>query len=155
MNQKEATALLRKYVKNEEQFRKVLAHSKAVQKAALKIAKKIKKADIGFIKIASLLHDIGRFYHKPGTKESIKHGIKGAEILRKEGLDRFARVAERHIGVGITKSDIIRQKLDLPLKNYIPKTIEEKIIARADNLIFGDKEKKLDDVIKRFRNELL
>ena len=108
MNQKKAISLLKKYAKDEEQFRKVLAHSKAVQKAALKIAKKISNADIEFIKLSSLLHDIGRFSCKPGTKESIRHGIKGADILRKEKLPKFAKVAERHMGVGITKQDIIK-----------------------------------------------
>ncbi len=154
MDQKQAIALLRKYSKDKKDFKKVLAHSKSVQKAALRIAKKIKKADLKFIRIASLLHDIGRFSCKPGTKESIKHGIIGSKILKKEGFPGLARVAERHIGVGIAKSDIIKQKLDLPLKDYLPKTIEEKIIAHADNLIFGDKERKIGDVIKRFRREL-
>lgn len=154
MDQKKAIALLRKHSKDNKSFRNVLAHSKAVQKAALRIAKRINGADRKFIRAASLLHDIGRLSCKPGTKKSIRHGIIGAAILRKEGFPRFARVAERHIGVGITRSDIMKQRLDLPLKDYVPRTVEEKIIAYADNLIFGSKEKKLEDVVNRFRKEL-
>lgn len=154
MNEKQAIALLKKYSTYEERFKKILAHSKKVQEIALGIAAKIPEADKEFIKIASLLHDIGRFSCPPG-KDNIKHGIKGAEILRKEGLpEKFALVAERHVGVGISKEDIKKQKLNLPLKDYLPKTIEEKIITHADNLVFGNEEGTLRQVIERFRKEL-
>ena len=151
LTEKKALELLKRY--SSKSFRKILAHSKAVQKVALRIAGKIPEADSEFIKIASLLHDIGRFRCPPG-KNSIRHGIIGAKILRKEGLERYARVAERHLGVGITKEDIKRQKLDLPLKDYVPISKEEKIIAHADNLVFGEKIGNLKMVIERFRKEL-
>lgn len=153
MDEKEAIRLLKKYSKDDVQLKKVLDHSRAVQKAALRIGKEL-GADLEFISIGSLLHDIGRFFFNPGSKDSIRHGIKGAEILRKEGLERFADVAERHIGAGIKKKDIERQKLNLPAKDFVPVSLEEKIIAYADNLIFGTEERKIGDVIERFRKEL-
>ncbi len=153
ITEKEAIALLRKYSKSKKDFNAVLKHSKAVQKVALRIAKKIKNIDIEFIKTASLLHDIGRFRCHPG-KFSYKHGIVGANILRKEGLKKHALVAERHLGAGISKKDIKEQKIKLPLKDYLPRTKEEKIIAHADNLIAGSKEISLRRTIERFRKEL-
>jgi len=155
ITEKEAVELLRKYSTSNESFNKVLNHSRAVQKLALKIANDIKKnhnVDIEFIKIASLLHDIGRF--KCYKKSSIRHGVEGGEILGNENLVKYARIAETHIGVGITKGDIEKQKLDLPLKDFVPETTEEKIIAYADNLIFGKEIGTIQEVIERFRNEL-
>src|SRR3989338_3698703 len=153
ISEKEAIALLKKYSKSKKDFDAVLMHSKAVQKVALRIAKKIKNIDIEFIKTASLLHDIGRF-ECPPRKDSYKHGIVGAEILRKENLKKHALVAERHLGAGISKNDIVEQKLKLPLKDYLPKTKEEKIIAHADNLIANTKEITPEKAIERFRKEL-
>ena len=153
ITEKQAIALLKKYAPNKQSFDIVLAHSRKVQELALSIAKKIPRADTGFIGIAALLHDIGRFKCPP-RKNSIWHGVEGATILRKEGLHKYALVAERHLGAGITKEDIKRQKLKLPLKDYVPKTIEEKIISYADNLIFGTRIGALQEVIKRYRKEI-
>jgi len=157
MDEKKAVQLLEKYSKDRKSFAKVYSHSRKVQEIALKIAKKVKKnypdLDINFIKNACLLHDIGRFSCPPG-KDSIKHGIKGAKILRKEGFEEYALVAERHIGAGISKQDIKKQKLDLPIKDYIPKTKEEKIITHADNLAFGAREGKFKEVYERYRKEV-
>ena len=144
ITEKEAVELLRKYSTNDESFNRVLSHSKAVQNLALEIAKEVKKnhdVDICFVKTASLLHDIGRF--KCYKKNSIRHGVEGGKILSKEGLAKYARIAETHIGVGITKKDIKKYKLNLPLRDFVPETTEEKIIAYADNLIFGSKRIKI------------
>lgn len=146
-----AIKLLKKYAPNEKIFKKILKHSKAVQKLALKIAKNIPDIDLDFISIASLLHDIGRF-ECPPWKNSVKHGIVGAKILKKDGLTRYAKVAERHLGAGITKKEA--KKLGLPLKNYVPRTKEEKIIAHADNLVFGNKIGTLKMAVERFSREL-
>ncbi|MBW2966689.1 HD domain-containing protein [Candidatus Woesearchaeota archaeon] len=158
MDEKQCIELLKKYALDEERFKKVLEHSRAVQRVALRIAEDIvangHHVDIKFLICACLLHDIGRFKCPPG-KSTIKHGIYGAEILRKEGLDeRYALVCERHLGSGIDKKDIEEQKLDLPLKDYMPESIEEKIICYADSLIFGTKEGTIEEVIDRYRKEV-
>jgi len=155
ITEKEAVELLRKYSNGKESFNKVLNHSRAVQKLALEIAEEVKKnhdVDINFVKIASLLHDIGRF--KCYKENSIRHGVEGGEILRNGDLVKYARIAETHIGVGITKEDIEKQGLNLPLKDFVPETTEEKVIAYADNLIFGKEIGTIQEVIERFRNEL-
>ena len=56
-----AIPTLKKYSTDNESFEKVLAHVKAVQKVALRIASKFDDVDLEIIKIGSLLHDIGRF----------------------------------------------------------------------------------------------
>ena len=154
--EKQAIALLKKYSKGRNKaFEKVLSHSRTVQRIALKIAKKIPKADVEFIKIAAILHDIGRFKYMPGSRDMIKHGVEGARILLKQGLDkRFANVCERHLGCGITKKDIKEQKLPLQIKCYVPYTINEKIISYADSLVFGNREGTIKEVAERYRKEL-
>jgi len=94
------------------------------------------------------LHDIGR-----SKTHSIEHGVVGAEILRDLGFDeRLALIAERHIGAGITKEEAI--ELGLPPKDYLPVTLEEKIVAHADNLIFGTERVEIDAVIEKFEKRL-
>ncbi|MGE4558101.1 MAG: HD domain-containing protein [Desulfovibrionaceae bacterium] len=99
---------------------------------------------VEFIKEAGLLHDIGVVrVNEPrlgctGAAPYMQHGILGGEILKAEGLPRHGLAAERHIGVGLTRADIEAGSLPLPAQDYIPETVEEKIIAWAD-LFFSKK----------------
>jgi len=127
----------------------VIAHSKAVARLALKNATKIKKAghdvDLEFVEVAALLHDIGRC-----RTHGIKHGIEGAKIL--ENYPSLARVCERHLGAGIKKEEAIA--LGLPPKDYLPETLEEKIIADADNFIFETRVVSEEEVKKKLEKIL-
>ncbi|MBU2561527.1 MAG: HD domain-containing protein [Nanoarchaeota archaeon] len=140
MDEKSAIQLLRKYATSEKDLDIVLAHSKAVQRKALDIASRInkagkKKVDVEFLRAASILHDIGRFEYPP-WECPVKHGVAGEMILKKEGLDRrFQRICSTHLGAGLTASDIRRQKLPIPAKDYMPRTVEEKIICYADRRV--------------------
>ncbi len=158
MDEKKALALLKKYAPDERVHRIMLSHSKAVQKLAMEWARKIKKngyrVDLEFVSTAALLHDIGRYKYPPGAKEAIRHGIEGGKMLRKEGYPKHAKLIENHIGAGITKSDIKGQGLPLPMKDYIPKTIEEKIVSCADCLISGGKRVPISEEVRRFMSEL-
>ena len=85
-----------------------------------------------------MLHDIGvvlcdapKIYCL-GMHEYIEHGYLGAEILRQEGLPKHAAVAERHTGTGISYEQIIREQLPIPLQDYTPRTLEERLICYAD-----------------------
>lgn len=157
LTEKQAIQLLkRSFGKNNTSFQKVLMHSKAVQKEALRIARKNMRkgisVDIPFLKTSSLLHDIGRSRCLPGTKGSVMHGVTGARLLRSEHLLQHAKVAERHIGAGLTPFEA--KKLGLPPGNYIPKTIEEKIITHADNLADGNKIIPFAKTYRRYEEEL-
>ncbi len=153
ITESEAIEILRKHAPSEEVFSKVLAHSLRVRDIVANLVKGCKNIDIEFLKTASILHDIGRFRYPPGNIDSIKHGIYGAEILRKYGLLKHARVCETHIGVGILKEDIISQGLPLPLKDFIPQTPEEILISYVDNLDSpGIRDEK--DVEERFAREV-
>lgn len=85
-----------------------------------------------------MLHDIGiRWCHAPsifciGTEPYIRHGLIGGTLLRSLGLERHARVCERHTGTGITCQQIQRQQLPLPPADYVPETLEEQLVCYAD-----------------------
>lgn len=114
----------------------VRRHSEKVADKAIEIANKIKKAkvDINLIEIGALLHDIGR------TKtHGFKHALIGGKILRQRGFsEKFARICETHILGGLDKGDA--KKFGLPERDYLPITLEEKIICLADKHIAGTRE---------------
>jgi uncharacterized protein len=125
MKRKEALALLKKYGVSED----VIRHVKKVRDYALEIAEQNPSADRELVEAGALLHDIGR-----ARTHGIDHAVAGAEILRGEGVDeRIVRIVERHVGAGLTKDEAAY--LGLPPKDYLPETIEEKIVCHADNLI--------------------
>ena len=136
----DAAALLRKhYAANPDAGEIVLQHSRLVAAKALDVAASLSAVvDLIFIEQAALLHDIGvcltnaSFIGCSGTLPYLCHGIAGRQILEEEGLPRHAMVCERHIGVGLTKADIERQNLPLPLRDMVPVTLEERIVAFAD-----------------------
>jgi len=120
---------------------RVMDHLWAVHDYAMEIAGQI-ECDQDLVEVGSLLHDIGR------TRSHNKdHAIIGADILRKEGVDEaIVNIVERHIGAGLTEPEAI--KLGLPPKNYVPQTIEEKIVCHADNLIGGTERVSIQDTIR-------
>ncbi len=131
-------SLHEKYATSAEALRIVLSHCQAVTDKALRIAQKFPEVDVDFIYEAAMLHDIGVYFVQApkifcfGEQPYLAHIIIGSHILQKEGLPKHAKVAETHTGVGITKEDVISKKLPIPAKNYIPTTLEEKIISYAD-----------------------
>lgn len=128
------------YRPDTELYHVLITHSEQVKEKAVSIAIKHPEFnfDIKFIQEASLLHDIGIFMcHAPriyctGTHAYIEHGYLGAELLRNEGLERHALVCERHTGVGISKQMILDNHLPLPHRDFLPLSMEEKLICYAD-----------------------
>ena len=118
----------------------LVQHSEQVRDMALEVAENIPhlEPDIRFIAEAAMLHDIGIYRTAAnrigcrGTEPYIRHGIIGRQILESYGLTAHALVCERHVGVGISKHDILEQGLPLPLRDMLPVTIEEQIICYAD-----------------------
>ena len=108
--------------------KEVIRHCKAVRDIAVIIAKKT-DADIELVEAGALLHDIGR-----SRTHGIFHAIEGVKIARNLGLsDKLVKIIERHIGAGISAN--VAKKLGLPSRDFIPQTLEEKIVCHADNLI--------------------
>jgi uncharacterized protein len=114
----------------------VIAHCLVVRDVASLIADRIINA--GTVPVnrenviaGSILHDIGR-----SKTHGMDHADIGAGICQDIGLSPdICRIVERHIGAGL--SGIERISFGLSNEDRIPKSIEEKIVAHADNLVKG------------------
>lgn len=133
--------IIDKYYPEANRLRDILVtHSTMVTLRALRICDAHPELgmDRRFVEEAAMLHDIGICRCDAGgiecfgTEPYICHGRIGAEMLRAEGFPRHARVCERHTGAGLTARDIIGQSLPLPHRDFLPETMEEKLICYAD-----------------------
>jgi len=114
----------------------VRKHSIKVAEKALEIANMIKKkkVDKSLVEVGALLHDIGR-----AKTHGFNHALIGGKILKERGLpNQLVRICETHILGGLDKEDA--KFIGLPEKEYLPITLEEKIICVADKLTVGTKE---------------
>ena len=135
-------------LKKENTPENVIDHCKAVCKKAMEIASNFDNADKDLIRKGALLHDIGR-----SKTHGIHHAIVGVKIAKKYGYSQdVLNIIERHIGAGITESEAVN--LGLPKKSYIPQTLEEKIVAHADNLVSGSEEVDIDFVIAKWKRRI-
>ena len=135
----------------------LILHSTQVCNKALAIAEKSGvPLDWDIVRTGAMLHDIGIGHcHAPailcvGTADYIEHGTMGASMLRQYGakhnidLEKYALICERHTGSGITAEEVVSQKLPLKVKDYLPLSNEEKLIALADKFFSksGDQKEK-------------
>ena len=135
-------------LKKEKTPQNVIDHSIAVCRKSLQIAENFPEADKSLIRQGALLHDIGR-----SKTHGITHAIEGRKIAEGYGYgEDVLNIIERHIGAGITKEEAIA--LGLGEKSYVPQTLEEKIVAHADNLISGTEEVDVDYVIKKWESRM-
>ena len=122
--------------------KEVIKHCKAVRDIAVKIAEKA-NADMKLVEASALLHDIGR-----SKTHGIRHGVEGAKIARNLGLpESIIKIIERHLGAGLPADEA--KKLGLPAKDYMPETLEEKIVCHADSLVDHGKRKKIEHEVER------
>jgi uncharacterized protein len=111
----------------------VICHCKSVSDLATRIAMSMRKrgvnVDVELVSTGALLHDIGR-----SKTHKIDHGVQGAKIAVDFGLLKsIVRIIEVHIGSGITSEEA--ERLGIPKKDYLPQTLEEKVVSYADMLI--------------------
>ena len=131
---------------------KVVNHCKAVAKVATEIAEACKNkgldVNVKLVEIGALLHDIGR-----SKTHSVHHAVIGAEIAESLKLpNAVIAIIERHVGGGITSEEA--KKLEWPIKDYSPQTLEEKIVSYADKLIEGSKRVPIERTIKKFSKKI-
>ena len=120
----------------------VICHCKVVRDIAIRIAEKA-GANIDLVESGALLHDIGRC-----ETHGILHSVKGAVIAKKLGLpEEIVKIIERHIGAGLPAKEA--KKLGLPNKDFMPQTLEEKIVCHADNLVDNCKKQKIEHEVER------
>ena len=154
--ERQAIVLLKKFGCNELIWYRnisVLEHSQIISKHCLRVARKIKnngyRVNLDLVQIGALLHDLAMpLIDKEITR--CQHGFFAGKVLRKLGYPEIAKIAERHYGNGLSKEEIIENNLPLPKENFIPQTIEEKIVNLVDRLSnpVALREKKLIEEVK-------
>jgi len=141
-SEKECIDLLKKY----NCSKSVIKHSIAVKNLAVKIAEKT-DANVELVTAGALLHDIGRC-----KTHGIFHAVEGVKIAKKEELPKqIINIIERHIGAGLSKEEA--KKLGLSEKEYIPVSLEEKIVCHADNLIDNSIRQNIEIEVERALKE--
>ena len=129
----------------------VVEHCKEVASLAVEITEKIKAAghevNPELVRIGALLHDFGRC-----ETHKISHAVEGFKLAKSRGLDpEISEIIKRHIGAGISREEA--KKLGLPEDDYFPHSLEEKIVAHADNLVKGTKRITIDERITLMRKK--
>ena len=132
--------------------KRVIKHCKAVSALAVKFAKACESkglvVDINLVEVGALLHDIGR-----SKTHDVTHAVAGVEIAKSLNLPQsIVSIIECHIGGGISADEA--EKLGLPVKDYFPVTLEEKLVAYADKLIEGSHVVPIERTIEQFSRTL-
>jgi uncharacterized protein len=114
----------------------VVSHIKKVTEKALEIGKKLKengyRVDLELLETGGYLHDIGR-----SVTHGVWHGFESSRIVKELGFSEpVVKLVERHMGAGITAEEAA--KLGLPRRDFIPQTLEEKILSYADKFLESD-----------------
>jgi uncharacterized protein len=129
----------------------VINHCIAVADLSLETATKLEarglKINIDLVETGALLHDLGR-----SKNHTVDHAIVGAQIAKEIGLpDPVINIIKRHVGAGITAEEA--QWLGWPKDNYMPQTLEEKVVSYADKLIDQSKRIPIETEIGRLQKD--
>ncbi len=115
-------------LKNAGCTKRVIIHCCTVRTVAEQMLKRI-DCDSELVIAGAMLHDIGR-----AVDHSIMHAVVGAKMAADLGLpDEIVNIIKKHTGAGLDHEDIV--EMGLPDGDYIPSTIEEKIVAHSDNMV--------------------
>ena len=108
---------------------RVILHCRTVREVADVISARIPSANRDLVNAGALLHDLGR-----SRDHTIMHAVIGSQMVEDLGLPKeIAEIVRRHTGAGLDDEDI--EIFGLPPGDYYPRTIEQKIVAQADNLV--------------------
>lgn len=124
----------------------VIRHCCVVNLVAMAIARRC-GADPGLVNAASLLHDIGR-----SATHGVNHVAEGVRIAKERGLpEELVRCIGRHIASGFTAEEA--EALGLPEGDYMPVTLEDKVVNFADNLVSDRSIKTVAQAAERMRSK--
>jgi uncharacterized protein len=148
-SEEEAVALHKKYGSSE----KIIEHCRSVTEVAKTLADEFQKrgvpVDRKAVVAGAMLHDIGR-----SRSHEVRHGLEGAEIIEKEGVDaKVVEIVRKHVGAGIAPEEA--ERLGLPKLDYIPRTLEERIVCFSDKMIASNQVRPFDEEVSKFRAKSL
>jgi uncharacterized protein (TIGR00295 family) len=124
----------------------IINHEIMVLREARELAYNIKKVPINLdlVKAGAIIHDIGRF-----KVHGFHHGPIGADFLRYlKYPEELARIVEKHTMAGLTPEEAIQ--FHLPERDYLPRTLEEKIVCLADKYVMGTHKVTIQERFQRW-----
>jgi uncharacterized protein len=135
-------ALHARYAPTPAAFDLVHTHCVVVEAVAAQLLERRpaigERLDPGLVHVGCLLHDVGvyRLYDAQGRIDRpnyLRHGILGEQLLRDLGFPAvLSRFCSHHTGVGLTRQDVVRHHLPLPVADYLAETGEEELVMYAD-----------------------
>lgn len=146
----DALGILRQYGKGSCWIDHCLAVSRLAGRYA-EIFSAGRRIDIGFVRTAGLLHDIGRYK----THDPILHGLEGYRLLMDLGHRREAFVCASHILCGLKRDEAV--SYGFPEQDFVPRTFEERLIPVVDSLVEFDRpttlEERVASIKKRYQGK--
>lgn len=146
-DERAALELHKKYRSDE----RIVRHCETVAKVAKILVGRLEEKGVPIngkaVLAGALLHDIGR------TKtQTVHHGHTGGKIIASEGVDaEVASIIQRHVGAGISKQEA--DSLGFPQGDYIPRTLEEKVVCFSDKMVDLDRVRPFSEEVNRFRKK--
>ena len=139
-----ALELHKKYGTNE----RVVKHCETVTRVAEILVQALEErgtmVDKHAVVSAAMLHDLGR-----SRTQTVHHGFVGAQIVKEEGIDEaVSGIIRRHVGAGISKEEAV--VLGFPDGDYIPRTLEERVVCFSDKMVDGDRIRPFEHEVRRF-----
>ncbi|MDO5862355.1 MAG: HDIG domain-containing protein [Thermoplasmata archaeon] len=127
--------------------RRVIIHCCTVNAVAQEMLSRIDGADPELVTAGALLHDIGR-----AVDHSIMHAYIGSQIVSAYGLPtEIVDIVRKHTGAGLDEQDV--KEMNLPPADYMPRTLEEKIVAHADNMVSDNRVVDHMHSVNKLRNK--
>ena len=114
---------------------------------ANQLRKKGLEINIQLVEVGAILHDIGR-----SESHGVDHSVVGSQIAKSMNLpDPLVNIIKRHVGAGITEDEA--KEMGWPEDNYVPQTLEEKIVAYADKRIDKGTKVPIEIEVKRLQDK--
>jgi putative nucleotidyltransferase with HDIG domain len=130
-----------------------IRHCVAVSRVAERVAGLMPAShglDSRLLIVGALLHDIGRYK----TQDAILHGVEGYRLLSSLGHHREAFVCASHVLCGMGRHEACLH--GLPELDFIPRTLEEKLIPLIDSVVELDQPTSVDarcaSISRRYHN---
>ncbi len=133
----EASSLLKEYGKGAAWTAHCFAVADGAERVGLLLSGR-RSIDLDGLWSTALLHDIGRCV----THDPILHGVEGHNLLIMLGYPDAAFVCASHVLFGLRAADA--SLFGLPARDFVPRTLEERLVPLVDFLIDGDRCTTLD-----------
>ncbi len=126
----------------------IVEHCKTVARVAMVLVEEFERKGVAVdsraVLAGALLHDIGR-----SRIQMVRHGLEGSSIVESEGVDlKVAEIVRKHVGAGLSPEEA--RLLGLPDLDYIPRTLEERIVCFSDKMVDSNRVRPFAGEVQRF-----